>query len=163
MDKRRTELQAKLSKVGGSDINDILELMTIYARLNLHEELVRLSDVIMANDRAPGDCYFQVGMMLASIRQTDKALAAFRRYVVLAPKDPRGYVEVGWLCLMTPGKTNEGYDYWRRAVDLGGEATRSQLRSEQRFQPLWQDRNLPAPFRELVQPTRPRVGGNFGF
>jgi tetratricopeptide (TPR) repeat protein len=162
MDKRRAELQAKLSKGGGADVNDIVELMTIYARLNLHEELVRLSDVVMANDKAPVDCYFQVGILLTSIRRTDKALAAFRKYVSLAPRESRGWVEVGWLCLMS-GKANEGYDAWRRAVELGGEATRSQLRSEQRFQALWQDRNLPAPFRELVAPTRPRIGGNFGF
>jgi hypothetical protein len=83
--------------------------------------------------------------------------------MTLAPRDPRGFVEVGWLCLISGGKTNEGYDLWRRAVELGGEATRTQLRSEQRFQALWQDRNLPAPFRELVQPSRARVGGNFGF
>jgi tetratricopeptide (TPR) repeat protein len=163
MDKRRAELQAKLSKGGGADVNDIMDLMSIYVRLNLQEELVRLSDVIMANDKAPVDCYFQTGMMLTSVRRTDKALVAFRRYVALAPRDPRGWVEVGWLSLMS-GKANEGYDAWRRAVELGGEATRSQLRSEQRFQALWQDRNLPAPFRELVQPSRPRVGGgNFGF
>jgi tetratricopeptide (TPR) repeat protein len=162
-DTRRNELQAKLSKGGGADINDIMELMSIYARLNLQEELVRLSDVVMANDKAPVDCYFQTGIMLTSLRRTDKALAAFRRYVALAPRDPRGWVEVGWLSLMS-GKANEGYDAWRRAIELGGEATRSQLRSEQRFQGLWQDRNLPAPFRELVQPTKARVGGgNFGF
>jgi len=100
--------------------------------------------------------------LLTSIRKTDKALAAFQRYVTLAPRDARGWVEVGWLNLMG-GKANVGYDAWRRAVELGGEATRSQLRSEQRFQALWQDRNLPAAFRELVQPTRTRAGNNFGF
>jgi len=161
MDKRRSVLQAKLSKGGGADVNDIVELMTIYARLNLHDELVRLSDVVMANDKAPVDCYFQTGILLTSIRKTEKALAAFQRYVTLAPRDARGWVEVGWLSLMG-GKANVGYDAWRRAVELG-EATRSQLRSEQRFQALWQDRNLPAAFRELVQPTRTRAGNNFGF
>jgi tetratricopeptide (TPR) repeat protein len=162
MDKRRAELQAKVNKGGGADVNDVVELMTIYARLNLHDELVRLSDGVMANDKAPVDCYFQTGILLTSIRKTDKALAAFRKYVSLAPREPRGWVEMGWLCLMS-GKVKEGYDAWRQAVALGGEATRSQLRSEQRFQALWQDRNLPAPFRELVQPTRTRAGGNFGF
>jgi tetratricopeptide (TPR) repeat protein len=162
MDMRREELLTKLNKGGGADLKDIIELMTIYARLNLHAELVRLSDLVMSNSKAPAECYFQVGMILSSIRQTDKALAAFRRYVAVAPRDPRGLVEVGWLSIMN-GKTNEGYDFWRRAVEVGGEATRTQLRSEQRFQPLWQDRNLPAPFRELVQPSRARVGGNFGF
>ncbi len=162
MDMRREELLTKLNKGGGADLKDIIELMTIYARLNLHVELVRLSDLVMSNSKAPAECYFQVGMILSSIRQTDKALAAFRRYVAVAPRDPRGLVEVGWLSIMN-GKTNEGYDFWRRAVEVGGEATRTQLRSEQRFQGLWQDRNLPAPFRELVQPSRARVGGNFGF
>ena len=89
-------------------------------------------------------------------------MTAFRRYVTLVPRDPKGWVEVGWLSILS-GKTNEGYDAWRRAVELGGEATRSQLRTEARFQPLWQQQNLPPPFRDLVQPSRSRVGGNFGF
>jgi hypothetical protein len=118
--------------------------------------------MILKNDKAPAEAVFQVGTMLTSVRRVDLAMIAFRRYATLVPRDPKGWVEVGWLSILQ-GKSNEGYDAWRRAVELGGEATRSQLRTEQRFQPLWQQQSVPAPFRELVQPSRSRVGGNFGF
>jgi tetratricopeptide (TPR) repeat protein len=159
-DKRRTELQAKLGS--GADVNDIMELLTIYARLNLQNELSQLSELVLKNDKAPAQCLFQVGTLLNSVRRPDLAMNAFRRYATLAPRDPKGWVEIGWLSIVQ-GKSNEGYDAWRRAVELGGEPMRNQLRTESRFQPLWQQQNLPAPFRDLVQPGRTRVGGNFGF
>ena len=159
-DKRRAELQAKLGS--GADINDIMELLSIYARLNLQNELSQLSGMVLNNDKAPAECLFQVGTLLNSVRRPDLAVNAFRRYVGLAPRDPKGWVEMGWLSI-TQNKSNEGYDAWRRAVELGGETTRNQLRTDGRFQSLWQQQNLPPPFRDLVQPSRTRVGGNFGF
>jgi tetratricopeptide (TPR) repeat protein len=159
-DKRRTELQTKLGS--GADVNDIMELLTIYARLNLQNELSQLSSMVLNNEKAPAECLFQVGTLLNSVRRPDLAMSAFRRYVTLAPRDPKGWVEMGWLSIIQ-NKSNEGYDAWRRAVELGGEPTRSQLRTESRFQPMWQQQNLPPPFRDLVQPSRTRVGGNFGF
>ena len=159
-DTRRTELQAKLGS--GANIQDIMELLAIYGRLNLQAELAQLSDMVLKNDKAPAEAVFEVGMMLTSVRRVDLAMTAFRRYVTLAPREPKGWVEVGWLSIVQ-GKSNEGFDAWRRAVELGGEATRSQLRTEQRFQQLWQQHTVPAPFRELVQPSRSRAGGNFGF
>jgi tetratricopeptide (TPR) repeat protein len=159
-DKRRTELQAKLGS--GANINDVMELLSIYARLNLQNELSQLSGMVLNNDKAPAECLFQVGTLLNNVRRPDLAVNAFRRYVALVPRDPKGWVEMGWLSI-TQNKSNEGYDAWRRAVELGGEATRNQLRTDGRFQPLWQQQNLPPPFRDLVQPSRTRVGGNFGF
>ena len=159
-DKRRTELQAKLGS--GADINDIMELLSIYARLNLQSELSQLSAMVLNNEKAPAECLFQVGTLLNSVRRPDLAMNAYRRYVAVAPREPKGWVEIGWLSIIQ-GKSNEGYDAWRRAVELGGETTRNQLRTEGRFQQLWQQQNLPPPFRDLVQPTRTRVGGNFGF
>jgi hypothetical protein len=137
-------------------------LLTIYARLNLQIELAQLSGMVLNNDKAPAECLFQVGTLLNSVRRPDLAMNAFRRYVTLEKRDPKGWVEIGWLSI-TQGKSTEGYDAWRRAVELGGEPTRSQLRSDGRFQQLWQQQNLPPPFRDLVQPGRSRVGGNFGF
>jgi tetratricopeptide (TPR) repeat protein len=160
MDKRRVELQDKLAK--GADYNDVMELITIFARMNMPQELGQLSMTMLNNSNTPPQYLLQLGMFCSESRNMDMAAEAFRRYLARMPQDSRGWIEMGWVHLMK-SQHQETLNAWQRAVELGGEAARNVLRTDKRFQPLWQQRDLPPQFQRLVQqPAKPPRGLDLG-
>ena len=158
-DQRRVELQKKL--VNGADINDVMELISIFSRMNMPTEMASLSMNMLNNSNIPPQYLLQLAQMCNESRRVEMAQECFRRYLARMPQDSRIWIELGWTQLMM-NQPSEGLTSWRKAVEIGGEAARGILRSDKRFLPLWQQQNLPEPFRQLIQQSRPPPGMDFG-
>ena len=158
-DKRRIELQKKVEK--GADINDVMELISIFSRMNMQPEMSALSMNILNNSNVPPPYLLQLAQLFSDSRRIDMAQESFRRYLARMPLDSRGWIELGWTQLLM-NQTGDGYASWRKAVDIGGDAARMALRSDKRFQPIWQQRELPQQFQALIQPVRPPPGLDLG-
>ena len=64
----------------------------------------------------------------------------------------------GWTQLLM-NQNNEGLTSWRKAVEVGGDKARGDLRMDKRFQPLWQQPDLPSQFKDLVKSPPPSGSG----
>ncbi|MCL1922020.1 MAG: DUF2723 domain-containing protein [Kiritimatiellaeota bacterium] len=149
---RLAQLQEKMRAEGGAaDINDAFELLTIYARMNMRNDLLTLGRSLLANTNAPPRLSFELGMLFAAAKQAGLAQEALTRYTTQMPRDPRGWVELGWLHI-SQGKSTEGYEAWLNAVRTGGDKAREVLRDDPRFAPIWQQPDLPKPFLDLLPP-----------
>jgi len=162
---RRIELQQKIQSAENPVLDDALELLAIYARLNLQNELRALGTSMLANSNAPSPYFLEIGALFSQIRQMDFALDALTRYTTLAPENAIGWIELGWV-FISQNQVNEAFSAWSEAVRRGGEQARVRLRDDPRFEPIWNERNLPEPFRRLLPatPARPtsRAGGLLG-
>ncbi len=158
-DLRRVELQKKLEK--GADVNDVMELIAVFARMNLQSEMQSLSMNLLNNSNVPPRSLLQLAQLFSDMRRVDMAQETYRRYLARMPQDSRGWLELGW-SQMLMNQTAEALTSWRRAVDVGGDAARTVLRSDKRFTDLWRQPNLPQSFKDLVQPGRPPPGLDLG-
>jgi tetratricopeptide (TPR) repeat protein len=152
MDNRRNELQAKLAK--GADYKEVMELMVIFSRMNMPQEMGQLGANMLNNSNTPPVYLMQLAQLCSDTRNPDMAAEAWRRYLARVPQDSRGWIELGWIQL-SKNQGQEGLASWQKAVEIGGEAARGVLRSDKRFQPLWQQRDLPPQFHRLIQATKP--------
>jgi len=165
-DAKRVELQAKLQSGAPPALDDALDLLAVYAKLNLHQELRSLAGSMLANTNAPAGFFLELGSLFSQIKQLDLALNALTRYTAQAPNDPRGWLEIGWVYI-SQGKGNEAYNAWSQAVKSGGDAARRALRDDPRFKSFWEAKDPQMePFRKLLppSPTRPasRAGSLLG-
>ena len=159
-DERRSALQKKMEH--GADINDVMELIAIFGRMNMQAEMTSLSMNVLNNTNVPPACLLQIAQMFGDSRRVDMQQEALRRYLARMPQDARSWIELGWTQVLM-GQTSDALVSWRKAVSCGGEAARAALRNDKRFQPLWQQRGLPPQFMELIQPaSRPPAGLDLG-
>ena len=154
---RRITLQQKIKGDGGADLNDAMELLMIYARMNMNNDLLTLGRSLLDNTNAPPELTLELGVVLSNVKQVALAQEALTRYTSKVPRDPRGWIELGWIHI-SQNKANEAYAAWSQAVKAGGDAARVALRDDPRFQPIWQEPNLPKPFLDLLPPPSGRGG-----
>ena len=158
-DLRRVELQKRLEK--GANLNDVMELISVFARMNMQSEMTALSMNILNNTNVPPQYLVQLAQLFGDAHRTDMAQESFKRYLARMPQDSRGWIELGWTQLLL-NQTSDGYASWSKAVEIGGDAARALLRTDKRFQPLWQQHELPQQFQTLIQPVRPPPGLDLG-
>jgi tetratricopeptide (TPR) repeat protein len=159
-DGRRIELQQKMEH--GADLNDVMELLAIFGRMNMQSEMTSLSMNILNHSNVPPACLLQLAQLFGDARRVDMQQEALRRYLARMPQDSRMWIELGWTQVLM-NQTGDALASWQKAVNIGGDAARAVLRGDKRFQPLWQQPNLPSQFRELVQPDRrPPAGFDLG-
>ncbi len=158
-EKRRIELQTKMEH--GAELNDILELLTVYGRMNLQGEMTTLGMNLLNNTNVPPLCLLQLAQLFNDARRLDLQQEALRRYLIRQPQDSRIWLELGWTQLLV-NQSSDALSSWRKAVSLGGDAVRLALRKDPRFQALWQQRDLPQPFRDLLQIRQPAAGIDLG-
>ena len=137
----------------GAELNDVLELISIFGRMNMQSEMTSLSMNVLNNTNLPPACLLQLAQLFGDARRVDMQQEALRRYLARMPQDSRIWIELGWTQMLM-NQAGEGFVSWQKAVSIGGDAARVALRGDKRFLPLWQQRDLPAQFRELVQPVR---------
>ncbi len=152
LDQRRAELQAKLAK--GADCSDVMELISIFEQMDMPQEMAQLSVNMINNSNTPPRYILQLAQLCTESRNKDVAAEALRRYLVRMPQDSRGWIELGWVLLMK-NQTQEALSAWQKAVETGGDSARATLRSDKRFQPVWQQSGLPAAFRLLLPAASP--------
>ena len=148
---RRIELQKKMEH--GAELNDVMELISIFGRMNMQSEMTSLSMNVLNNSNLPPTCLLQLAQLFGDARRVDMQQESLRRYLARMPQDSRIWIELGWTQMLM-NQAGDGFASWQKAVSIGGDAARVVLRGDKRFQPLWQQHDLPPQFRELVQPVR---------
>jgi tetratricopeptide (TPR) repeat protein len=144
MDTRRRELEESVKK--GANITAIMELLTVYGKLNQGNEFSGLAMNMLNATNLPPAVYLQLAQVCGNARQPNIALEAVKRYLAHDARNSAVWIEQG-LLQFTIGQNNEGMASLRKAVEVGGEAARNALRNDARFEPL---RNQPA-FQSLIQ------------
>jgi tetratricopeptide (TPR) repeat protein len=144
---RRVELQKKMEH--GAELNDVLELISVFGRMNMQSEMTSLSTNILNNTNLPPACLLQLAQLFGDARRNDLAQETYRRYVVCMPDDPQGWIELGWT-QMRMNQAGDGFVSWQKAVSIGGNATRAALRTDKRLQALWPQADLPPQVKALI-------------
>jgi len=154
-EQRRETLVKKME--GAHTISDVLDLVAVSLRLNRHNEVVQLSNRLLANPDAPPQTALQLGLVLAQFQRHDLARQCFDHYTKRQPSDPRGWIELGW-CAIQLRQAQEGYDAWAKAVELGRGDARKFLREDERFKSFWQNQPPNSAFLDLVKLPALRPG-----
>ena len=92
-DARRIELQKKL--VAGADLNDVMELIAIFSRMNMQQEMTSLSMNILNNTNVPPSYLMELAQLFGDARRAEMAQEAYRRYLIRMPDDSQGWIEAG--------------------------------------------------------------------
>jgi len=154
-DARRIELEKKMEK--NSDLNTIMELMMLYAHMNMQvqftsfaSQLIHLSE---ATNMPPQLC-LQVAQLCNEAHRPDLMSEALKTYLKRDPRNSRVWIELA-AAQMGINQLAEAFGSVKQAISIGGEPARSLVRADERFIPLYQLQQ----FQALVQPTMPQ--GNF--
>ena len=129
-EKRRIELEQIMQK--GGDVNSVLELLSIYGSLGLQNQLGALVANLLKNASLPPQVHLQVAQICANARRPDLAAAALKRCLERDPINSRLWIELA-LVQLSANQVGETIVALSKAVEVGGEAVRSFLRSDNRF------------------------------
>jgi hypothetical protein len=117
--------------------------------MNMQAEMASLGMNVLNNTNVPPRYLLQLAQLFGESRRMDLAQESFQRYLVRMPQDSRGWIELGWTQLQM-NKSGDALASWQKAVEIGGESVRKSLRTDKRFQPLWQQLDLPTQFKALL-------------
>ncbi|MDF7798956.1 DUF2723 domain-containing protein [Pontiellaceae bacterium B1224] len=131
MTARRVELETKL-KAGGSNFQEMLELMNIQYSLGQSQQADALARNILNSDNIPPEGMMSLAQYMAQKRKLDIVELALKKYTSTKPNDTQGWINLAGLQLVT-NKRGEMWVSLRKAVEIGGEPVRNHLRSDKRF------------------------------
>lgn len=147
-DARRAALESKFAAQQGS-IEEALELAELYFRLRLEGQFQGLTMNILNDTNLPPNYYLAVAKLYADARRADLLAYALQRYLAREPGNPRVWVDLAAVQTALQQK-DRAIESLRRAIELGGNPLRDQVRQDKRFDPL---RNEPQ-FKALVPPVQ---------
>lgn len=144
-EERRAELEKILQK--GGDLKVVLELLSVYNRLNMQAAFADLSVRVMDTPNLPPKVFLQIAQLCGDARRPDLAVEAIKRFVARDPVNARAWMELA-LAQLSAGRSPDAVASLKRAVEIGGEAARTVLRNDARFGPFRKSK----PFQSLTQP-----------
>ncbi len=146
-DIRRTELEQMVQK--GADLNTVVELLSIYQRMNMPEQFATLAASVLNNTNVPTEAYPQIAQICSGARRPDLAIEALKHFVRRDPNNFKAWIDLGLMQLML-NKPAETIASLQKAVSTGGESARTMLRNDNRFGAFKQS----VEFQALVPPPR---------
>jgi len=149
MDARMQLLETTL-KGGNINFEEAVELMDIYFKFQQVAKVDALAQKVMASKGYTAEMAGNLAQRLANYRRFPLVEQALQMYIKLKPNDPQGWVNLAAL-QVSLNKGNECLVSLQRAIQLGGETTRSIIRKDTRFNPI---RNTPQ-FQQLIPPIGP--------
>ena len=156
LDQRRVELEPRLAQ--GVDLATAMDLLTVYRGLGRIAQFEALGNRLLSNATLPVETYRQIGILAAQSRRFSLARTAYTQWTQQAPKDHQAWIELAATQLALR-QHQEMFNSLNQAVSVGGESARAALRDDTRFNTI---RGAPF-FQQLVPPTKPTGGLNFGF
>jgi len=142
-DLRRQDIEKKMKKEGGGDINIALELAGLYQRLNMEGEFQGITRSILSNSNLPPNVCMSIIQLYSQGRRWDLLEVAMKRYLELDPNNFRARIDCGFVQMLL-GRQSDAIATMKKAVEIGGEAARAILRQDQRFAQLIQTPELQA-------------------
>lgn len=129
-DGRRRELERLLAR--GGDINSALELADIYRRMNLQGPFDGLSMSILSQSNLPPSSIRQLGQMYAEVGQFHISAGVLHRFLQQYPENADIWVNLA-AAYANSQKLDEAIEALRKALALGGDATRRGIQDDARF------------------------------
>jgi len=156
--------EAELEKKNTRDpavLEEKLELITSYAKIESSGDASRLADRLMVDKNTPPQTVYRLADILLNNRCGYHAIDILKKHLEKQTDDSRGWIELGWCNILigmhdnnNERKTNhyhEAYDAWRKAVEMGGEPAYDLLWTDERFKDFWKNTPLDSPFQTLRQ------------
>lgn len=156
MNKQRTALEQKLQS-GKIAFNEANELMILYIRMGQLEQAKQLALMLVESPGIQPAMLLHIAQGMTHIQKLDATVKALVKYTELAPQDPSGWINLAAVYLVQ-NQQQKMLEAVKNAVDHGGEAVRSAIRKDPRFNAA---RQIPA-FQRLV-PSLPQVSPSNGF
>jgi tetratricopeptide (TPR) repeat protein len=145
---RRAELEPMLAK--GATLNVAMELLGIYRNLGQAGQFENLSREMISKPQLPPAVCKDIGDLSMSFRRFGMAVAAYQGVTQRAPSEYAGWIDLA-AAHLSARQIQESVNALARAVQLGGDTARRDLRADQRFAII---HNSPA-WKQLVPPPAP--------
>jgi len=145
---RRKELEALMGK-GQLDFGKAMDLATVYLRLGMEGQFQGLTRGLIDSANMPPEASLTVARFFEANKRWDLQVYALQKYLTREPKAFKSWIDLAYTQLILK-KPQDTFASLKKAVEAGGEVTRSLLRNDPRFAPL---RDTP-PFKALVPPSK---------
>ncbi len=123
---RAEELLQQAAAVDPGNAAPVRKLAAFYNTTGRLREALTQCERVGRLDPNDAPCHLLIGTLALQLRQADRAEAAFRRFIALAPKEAAGYRELARLYLNTGTRLAE-------ARQLAGKAAELELAAENYF------------------------------
>ena len=133
---RINELQAELAR-GGTAIDKVFELITLYLRSNKDPQFADLSMQVLKNTNLPPQTCIKIAEIAMSVQPQRLGMVAeaYQHYLMRERSDPRIWHELG--CVQTALKQpSNAIHSLQQAITIGGEPMKDVIRKDQRLEPL---------------------------
>jgi tetratricopeptide (TPR) repeat protein len=121
--KKADSLLERAMKLAPEKVISYMKGQVISHQMRLeHPQALALIEKVAELEPDNADNYLAIGILSLNVSRLDKAEAAFKRTIELAPKLPDGYRELARLYTMLDIKPREALKLAKRAVELEGSA-----------------------------------------
>jgi len=142
---QRKQLEKKMQ--GSIEFNDAMQLISIYLQMNQTRQADALAKHLLNSNTLQAQQALQLAQHMAQGRRLAIVELALKKYTALAPNDPQGWTNLAALQLAL-NKGGEAIVSLQKAIQCGGEPTRSMIRKDKRFTPIHNTRE----YQRLVPP-----------
>ncbi len=148
----RLQVLEQKRKSGQMQINEIIDLASLYFSANQPNQADTLMIECLRNDKTSAETAMQIAQLMAQKQRYNVVEQALLKYTKLKPENPGGWIDLAALQLAL----NKRADMWKsldKAIEADPDRTRAQLRKDARFNPV----RTTEKFKNLVPPEQQRV------
>ena len=144
--RRCAELETN-ANTGRMDLNQAMELVELYRRLQRWPKFDALVQTLLRETALPAQAYIALGKMCYETQRIPLLEVALTRFHAVQPGEPGVMLELGAVRAAL-GRPDDAMQVLAEVVAAGGEQVRDQLRKDRRFDALRQRQD----FQRLVAP-----------
>lgn len=145
---RMKTLEAKI-KTGKINFQEISELLTIQFKVGRGRSAQLLAKKVIDGGQLKPEMYMSMAKIMADYKQYTLVEESLKKYTAAQPKDPNGWTNLAGLQLVR-NKHSEMWISLKKAIEVGGEPTRNNLRKDKRFNSIRSTKE----FQQLVPPKQ---------
>ncbi len=148
---QRQQLEQRL-KSGNIEFTNAMQLISIYLQTRKIPQADALAKQMLASKTMQPHMILQLAQYMAQGQRYAVVEQALKKYTTVQPKDPKGWINLAALQLVLK-KQGEMWVSIDKAIEIGGEPTRSIIRKDKRFDSIRRT-------REFQQRIPPMQGGS---
>ena len=148
------QLLEKKFKAGNVEFNDAMQLISIYLQMGQSAQADALAKQMLNSGTMQPQMIMQLAQHLAKARRFPMVELALKKYTEAQPKDHQGWINLAGLQLILK-KPGEMWVSLGKAIEVGGEPARNQIRKDKRFDTIRRTKE----YQKLIPLPKPGTMG----